>query len=87
VPDTLLTQQEQLTLHVIDGACKWDMVSDEQRLLHSLGKSQGVLFNDIRVYYVNKIRTPSGNLEAVWLKWIVAKMIQTEGIFSRFRGE
>jgi len=46
VPDTLLTQQEQLTLHVIDGACKWDMVSDEQRLLHSLGKSQGVLFND-----------------------------------------
>jgi len=26
-------------------------------------------------------------LEAVWLKWIVAKMIQTEGIFSVFRGE
>jgi|GEM_PF-2518604 len=26
-------------------------------------------------------------LEAVWLKWIVAKMIQNEGVFSRFRGE
>lgn len=57
-----LTQQEQLTLNVIDGACKWDVVSDEQRLLHSLGGSQRVLINDIRVYYVNKIATPSGSL-------------------------
>lgn len=32
-----LKEDEQLTLTIVDGNCKWDQVSDEQKFLHNLG--------------------------------------------------
>lgn len=54
-----LSAEDTLTLDVVDGKCKWDSVSDEQRLLHGLGGGP-VGFTGIRVYYVNRIRKPDG---------------------------
>lgn len=56
-----LSAADQLTLTVVDGACNWDVVSDEQRLLHSIGTTSGLAGNDIRVYWVNQIRQPDGS--------------------------
>jgi hypothetical protein len=47
----LLSDEEQLTLTIVDGDCEWDQVSDDQRLLQSLGGRQGVLPNDVLVYF------------------------------------
>jgi peptidoglycan hydrolase-like protein with peptidoglycan-binding domain len=52
-----LSPDETLTLEIIDGACKWDQVSDEQRLLQNSGSKQGVGPNDITVYFATVIRT------------------------------
>jgi peptidoglycan hydrolase-like protein with peptidoglycan-binding domain len=57
-----LTPDQQLTLNVLDGACKWDQENDEQRLLFSLaGGRQDVANTDIMVYYVNGIKKPDGS--------------------------
>jgi hypothetical protein len=56
-----LSAADQLTLNVVDGACSWNIVSDEQRLLHSLGNVGTMAPNDIRVYWVNEIRQPDGS--------------------------
>lgn len=52
-----LTPGETLTLEIIDGACKWDQVSDEQKLLQNSGSKQGVGPNDITVYFATMLRT------------------------------
>jgi peptidoglycan hydrolase-like protein with peptidoglycan-binding domain len=57
----LLPPDTQLELDAVDGTCQWDQVSDEQRLLHSLGGDQGVGPNDIRVFYANQIRQTDGS--------------------------
>lgn len=57
-----LSGVEQLTFDDVDGACLWNVVSDEQRQLHDLGDSfQNIGANDIRVYWVNRIREADGN--------------------------
>lgn len=55
-----LTPGEQLTLNVVDGDCKWDQVSDEQKLLENSGSSQGVGPNDIVVYFATTLRETDG---------------------------
>lgn len=57
----LLKPDEALTLTVIDGDCKWDQLSDEQRLLENSGSKQGVGPNDITVYYATTLREQNGN--------------------------
>ena len=52
-----LTPGETLTLEIIDGACKWDQVSDEQKLLQNAGSKQGVGPNDVTVYFATVLRT------------------------------
>lgn len=52
-----LTPGETLTLAIVDGACKWDQVSDEQKLLQNAGSKQGVGPNDITVYFATVLRT------------------------------
>jgi len=49
-----------LTLTVVDGDCKWDQVSDEQRLLQDSGDKQGVGPNDITVYFATTLRETNG---------------------------
>jgi len=56
-----LSDSERLTLDAVDGECKWDAVSDEQELLHSLGGNAGVGPFDIRVYYVNRLVQTDGS--------------------------
>jgi peptidoglycan hydrolase-like protein with peptidoglycan-binding domain len=56
----LLSDDEQLELHVVDGDCKWDQVSDEQRLLQGKGR-EGVGPNDIVVYFATTLREQNGN--------------------------
>lgn len=56
----LLTDEEQLKLEVVDGKCLWDQVSDDQRLLQSLGGRQGVLPNDIMVYFATILQEKKG---------------------------
>jgi peptidoglycan hydrolase-like protein with peptidoglycan-binding domain len=57
----LLTNEEQLKLNVVDGQCKWDQVSDDQRLLQGLGGRQGVGPNDILVYFATTLRQLDGS--------------------------
>ncbi|AMJ62819.1 peptidoglycan-binding domain-containing protein [Bosea sp. PAMC 26642] len=52
-----LNPGEELTLKIIDGACQWDQVSDEQRLLQNSGSKQNVGPNDITVYFATVLRT------------------------------
>ncbi len=47
---------EQLTLEVVEGDCKWDQVSDEQKLLQNSGSKQNVGINDITVYFATILR-------------------------------
>jgi peptidoglycan hydrolase-like protein with peptidoglycan-binding domain len=56
-----LSSGDELTLNVVDGDCKWDQVSDEQRLLQGLGSKQNVGPNDITVYYATTLRETNGN--------------------------
>jgi len=56
-----LTPGETLTLNVVDGDCKWDQVSDEQRLLQNSGSQQGVAPNDITAYFATVLRENNGN--------------------------
>lgn len=56
-----LAPGEQLTLNVVDGDCKWDQVSDEQRLLQNSGSNQVVGVNDIVVYFATVLREKNGN--------------------------
>ncbi|MCO5093508.1 peptidoglycan-binding domain-containing protein [Bosea sp. (in: a-proteobacteria)] len=55
-----LTPGEQFTLNIVDGDCKWDQVSDEQRLLQNSGSNQGVGVNDIVVYFATVLREKNG---------------------------
>lgn len=55
-----LTPGESFTLTVVDGDCKWDQVSDEQRLLHDSGSKQGVGLNDITAYFATVLRETNG---------------------------
>jgi hypothetical protein len=56
-----LSPDEELTVHVIDGACLWDQENDDQRLLFSLGGGRaGVGPTEIMVYYVNDVVEPDG---------------------------
>jgi Putative peptidoglycan binding domain len=55
-----LARDEALTLDVVDGDCKWDQLSDEQRLLQGLGAKQNVGPNDITVYYATTLRKLDG---------------------------
>jgi peptidoglycan hydrolase-like protein with peptidoglycan-binding domain len=55
------TQGAPLTLTVIDGDCKWDQLSDEQRFLQDLGDKQSVWPNDITVYYAPTLRERDGS--------------------------
>lgn len=55
-----LTPGEQLTLTIVDGDCKWDQVSDEQKLLHASGSKQAVGPNDITAYFATTIRKTNG---------------------------
>ncbi len=57
----LLKPGVALTLTVVDGDCKWDQLSDEQRLLQNSGSKQGVGPNDITVYYATTLRETNGN--------------------------
>lgn len=57
----LLPPDQALELNAVDGTCQWDQVSDEQRLLHSLGGDQGISPNDIRVFWANEIRQTDGS--------------------------
>lgn len=56
-----LTPGEQLTLTVVDGDCKWDQVSDEQRLLQNTGSKQNVGPNDITVYFATTLKENNGS--------------------------
>ena len=56
-----LADGDELTLNVVDGDCKWDQVSDEQRLLQGLGSKQNVGSNDITVYYATTLRKANGD--------------------------
>ncbi len=55
-----LGPDEELTLKIVDGNCKWDQVSDEQRLLQSLGNKTGIGANDITAYFATVIREENG---------------------------
>ncbi len=55
-----LKSDEAFRLTIIDGDCKWDQVSDEQRLLQNLG-DQGVGPNEIKVYYATTLRQKDGS--------------------------
>jgi hypothetical protein len=56
-----LPPDAELTLKIVDGDCKWDQVSDEQRLLHGTGSKQGVGANDVTVYFATTLREQNGN--------------------------
>lgn len=56
----LLTDEERLKLTIVDGDCKWDQVSDDQRLLQDLGGRQGVGPTDIIVYFASVLRETDG---------------------------
>lgn len=56
-----LDDDTRLKLTVVDGQCLWDQVSDEQRLLQSLGGRQGVGPTDILVYFANQIKQLDGS--------------------------
>jgi peptidoglycan hydrolase-like protein with peptidoglycan-binding domain len=56
-----LAPGEQLALNVVDGDCKWDQVSDEQKLLENSGSNQVVGVNDIVVYFATVLREKNGN--------------------------
>jgi hypothetical protein len=58
----LLSDPDQFQLTSVDGDCLWDQVSDDQRLLQSLGGTQGVGPNDIRVYFATVLKEQNGNL-------------------------
>jgi hypothetical protein len=49
-----------LTLNASDGTCKWDHASDEQMLLDTLGGRQGVGWNEVVVYYADRIQQKDG---------------------------
>ncbi|HET6467582.1 MAG TPA: peptidoglycan-binding domain-containing protein [Geminicoccaceae bacterium] len=55
-----LKPDEQLTLTIVDGDCKWDQVSDEQKLLQSTGSKQNVGPNDVTVYFATTLRKSNG---------------------------
>lgn len=55
----LLSDEDALTLNVVDGACQWDQVSDEQQLLQNQGR-QGVGPNEVVVYFATTLRKPNG---------------------------
>ena len=55
-----LSPDEQLTLDTVDGDCKWDQVSDEQRLLQSLGDKTGIGPNDLTAYFATVIKETNG---------------------------
>jgi peptidoglycan hydrolase-like protein with peptidoglycan-binding domain len=50
----------QLTLKIVDGDCKWDQVSDEQKLLQNSGSKQNVGPNDITIYFATTLRENNG---------------------------
>lgn len=54
------TKGQPITVTVIDGDCKWDQLSDEQRLLQDLGDKQDTHPNDITVYYAPTLRERDG---------------------------
>lgn len=56
-----LTPGESVTLNVVDGDCKWDQVSDEQRLLQGTGSQQSVGVNDITAYFATVLRQKNGS--------------------------
>jgi hypothetical protein len=56
-----LTPGEQLTLTVVHGDCKWDQVSDEQRLLQNTGSEQNVKPNEITVYFATTLKENDGS--------------------------
>lgn len=56
-----LTDEEQLKLTIVDGQCKWDQLSDDQRLLQSLGGRQGVGPTDILVYFATTLKKLDGS--------------------------
>jgi peptidoglycan hydrolase-like protein with peptidoglycan-binding domain len=55
-----LSPDEELTLTTVDGDCKWDQVSDEQRLLQSLGDKTGIAPNDITAYFATVLKESNG---------------------------
>jgi peptidoglycan hydrolase-like protein with peptidoglycan-binding domain len=55
-----LDSDEQLKLKIVDGQCKWDQVSDEQRLLQNKGR-EGVGPNDIVVYFATTLMEDNGD--------------------------
>jgi peptidoglycan hydrolase-like protein with peptidoglycan-binding domain len=58
-----LTQAQITQLEDVDLECQWNQESAEQRMLYSAGRGRtGVGANDIMVYYVNRIRTSSGEV-------------------------
>ena len=59
-----LSTADQLTLNVVDGACQWNVVSDEQRRVHHLGDTRAIGPKDVRIYWVHEIREPQGNVLA-----------------------
>ena len=56
----LLSDEDALTLKVVDGQCLWDQVSDEQQLLQNQGR-QGVGPNEIVAYFATTLREPNGD--------------------------
>ncbi|HTT19857.1 MAG TPA: peptidoglycan-binding domain-containing protein [Candidatus Sulfotelmatobacter sp.] len=54
------TQGQPITLTVVDGDCKWDQLSDEQRFLQNLGDKLDTHPNDITVYYAPTLRELNG---------------------------
>lgn len=50
-----LSAQDTITLTKVDGACKWDEVSEDQKLLQDLGRDQ-VPANQIVVYFATILR-------------------------------
>src|SRR5579863_7357959 len=56
-----LKDDDALTLTVVDGDCKWDQVSDEQRLLQDSGDKGGIGPNDITVYFATTLRQTNGS--------------------------
>lgn len=57
----MLNPGQELKLKIVDGDCKWDQVSDEQKLLQNLGSKQSVGPNDITVYFATRLRETNGN--------------------------
>jgi hypothetical protein len=56
-----LEAAKRAELRVLDGACHWNMVSDEQRQLYALGAAD-VPINEVLVYFVSEIKEPGGSL-------------------------